>query len=172
MIGNMRFAKLGFEAVVDVGIIVLAHFKNPARRHAAQLLLDALTLKRRILIPVNAYLGAYIIMTRYLKFRSDHVAKALLKTLSIESPAFYGNLPKAVAEKALASASTLNISSWDGYLIETAKELEINKIYTIDEELKRKIKDIEIENPIPQNIMEEYHQYIQEKYRSENFQKP
>ncbi|MEM3733100.1 MAG: hypothetical protein QXK81_06295, partial [Candidatus Bathyarchaeia archaeon] len=89
MIGNMHFAKLGFEAVVDVGIIVLAHFKNPARRHAAQLLLDALTLKRRILIPVNTYLGAYIIMTRYLKLRSDHVAKALLKTLSIESPAFY-----------------------------------------------------------------------------------
>jgi len=161
--GNMHSAKLGFEALVDVGIIVLAHFRNPARKYAAQLLLDALTLKKRILVPVNTYLGAYVIMTRYLKLRSDRAAKALLKTLSVESPAFYGNLPKAVAEKALALASELNISSWDGYLIELAKTLGINKIYTIDEELARKVRDIEIENPIPRNVMEEYHQYIQEK---------
>jgi len=161
--GNMRSARLGFEALVDVGIIVLAHFRNPARKYAAQLLLDALTLKKRILIPVSTYLGAYVIMTRYLKLRSDRVAKALLKTLSVESPAFYGGLPKAVTEKAVALASELNISSWDGYLIELAKELGINKIYTIDEELTKKVRDIEIENPIPRNVMEEYHQYIQEK---------
>ncbi|MEM2954093.1 MAG: type II toxin-antitoxin system VapC family toxin [Candidatus Bathyarchaeia archaeon] len=163
MTGNTHFAKLGFEALVDVGIIVLAHFRNPARRHAAQLLLDALTFKKRVLIPIAAYLGAYIIMTRYLKLRGDRVAKPLLKTLSVESPAFYGNLPKTVVEKALASASTLNISSWDSYLIELAKELGIKKIYTIDEELKKKIKDVEITNPIPQNVMKEYHQYIREK---------
>ena len=163
MTGNLRSAKLGFEALVDVGIIVLAHFRNPARKYAAQLLLDALTLKKRVLIPVSTYLGAYVIMTRYLKFRSDRVAKALLKTLSVESPAFYGGLPKAVAEKAVASASELNISSWDGYMIELAKEFGIKKIYTIDEELTKKIRDIEIENPIPRNIMKEYHQYIREK---------
>jgi predicted nucleic acid-binding protein len=159
----MRSAKLGFEALADVGIIVLAHFRNPARKYAAQLLLDALTLKKRILIPVSTYLGAYIVMTRYLKLRSSNVAKALLKTLSLESPAFYGNLSKAVAEKAIASASDLGISSWDCYLIELAKELGINKIYTIDEELTKKVKDVEIENPIPRNVMKEYHQYIQEK---------
>jgi predicted nucleic acid-binding protein len=159
----MRSAKLGFEALADVGIIVLAHFRNPARKYAAQLLLDALTLKKRILIPVSTYLGAYIVMTRYLKLRSSHVAKALLKTLSLESPAFYGNLSKAVAEKAIASASDLGISSWDCYLIELAKELGINKIYTIDEELTKKVKDVEIENPIPRNVMKEYHRYIQEK---------
>ena len=159
----MHSAKLGFEALVDVGIIVIAHFRNPARKYAAQLLLDALTLRRRILIPVSTYLGAYIIMTRYLKLRRDRVAKALLKTLSIESPAFYGNIPKSVAEKALTSASELNISSWDGYLIELAKALGINKIYTVDEELAEKVRDIEIENPIPREAMEEYHQYIREK---------
>ena len=111
MTGNTRFEKLGFEALVDVGIIFLAHFRNPARKYAAQLLLDALTLKTRILIPVSIYLGAYIIMTRYLKLRSVNASKALLKTLSIESPAFYGNLPKVVAKKAIASASELGISS-------------------------------------------------------------
>jgi len=83
--GSMRYAKLEFEALVDVGIIVLAHFRNPARKYAAQLLLDALTLKRRILIPVGTYMEAHIIMTKYLKLRSVNVAKALLKTLSVES---------------------------------------------------------------------------------------
>jgi predicted nucleic acid-binding protein len=70
---------------------------------------------------------------------------------------------KSTVEKAVASASELDISSWDGYLIELAKELGISKIYTIDEELKTKIKNIKIKNPIPENIMKEYHQYIQEK---------
>ena len=163
LIGNTRSAKSGFEALVDVGIVVLAHFRNPARKYAAQLLLDALTLKRRILIPVSTYLGAYIILTRYLNLRSVDVARALLKTLSVESPAFYGSLPKTVAEKAIAAASELGISSWDCYLIELAKELGINKIYTIDEELAKKVRDIEIENPIPRNVMKEYHKYIQEK---------
>jgi predicted nucleic acid-binding protein len=160
---NTRSAKLGFEALVDVGIIVLAHFRNPARRHAAQLLLEALTLKKNVLIPTNTYLTAYVIMTRHLRLRNDHVAKALLKTLSLESPAFYANIPKTVAEKAIASASELNISSCDGYLIELAKELGINKVYTTDEELTTKIRDIEIENPIPKNVMRECHRHIQEK---------
>jgi predicted nucleic acid-binding protein len=159
----MRYAKLGFEAIVDVGIIVIAHFRNPAREYAAQLLFDALTLKKPILVPVSTYLGAYIIMTKYLKLRRVNVAKALLSTLSIESPAFYDNIPRAVAENAIAMASELNISSWDSYLIELALELGINKIYTIDEELAKKVKDVEIENPIPRDVMKEYHKYIQNK---------
>ena len=163
MTGNMRSARLGFEALVDVGIVVLAHFRNPARKYAAQLLMEALMLKRRILVPVSTYLGAYVVMTRYLKLRRDRVVKALLKTLSLESPAFYGNIPKTVAEKALASASELNISSWDSYLVELAKTLGISKIYTVDEELAKKVRDIEVENPIPRKVMEEYHQYIREK---------
>jgi len=113
--GSTRYARSGFEALVDVGIIVLAHFRNPARKHAAQLQLDALTLKRRILIPVSTYMGAYIIMTRYLKLRSVDVAKALLKTPSVESPAFYENLSKDIVEKAILSASELKVSSRDLY---------------------------------------------------------
>ena len=156
---------MGFEAVVDVGIIVIAHFRNPARKYAAQLLLEALTLKKRVLIPVSAYLGAYIIMTRYLKLRRINVARALLKTLSIESPAFYEGIPKAFAEKAIASASELDISSWDGYLVELARGLGMKKIYTVDEELAKKVGDIEVENPIPRDVMSEYHQYIQKFVR-------
>jgi predicted nucleic acid-binding protein len=115
------------------------------------------------LIPVSTYLGAYIIMTKYLKRRSDDVAKALLKTVSVESPAFYGNLPKAIVEKAIATTSELSISLWDSFLVELAKEPRIDKIYTIDEEMARKVKDLRIENPILTNVMKEYHQYIQEK---------
>jgi predicted nucleic acid-binding protein len=144
---NTHSEKLSFKALVDVGIIVLVHFRNPARRYAAQLLLDALTVKKRILIPIKTYLGAYIIMTRYLKLRGDRVAKPLLKTLSIECGRFYGDLSKTVVEKALASESTLNMSTWDSYLIELAKEFGINKIYALDEELKEKIKDIKLKTP-------------------------
>jgi predicted nucleic acid-binding protein len=115
------------------------------------------------LIPVSTYLGAYIIMTKYLKRRSDDVAKALLKTVSVESPAFYGNLPKAIVEKAIATTSELSISLWDSFLVELAKEPRIDKIYTIDEEMARKVKDLRIENPILTNVMKEYHQYIREK---------
>jgi hypothetical protein len=57
----------------------------------------------------------------------------------------------------------LNVSSWDCYLIELAKNIGINKIYMIDEELAKKVKDVEIENPIPRDVMREYHQYIQER---------
>lgn len=65
-------------------------------------------------------------MTRYL--RSDHVVKVLQKTLTLESPAFYGNLPKTVVEKELTSASELSISSWNGHLLELAKELGISEL--------------------------------------------
>lgn len=161
----MPFVKSGLEGVVDVGIIVIAHFKNPARIYAAQFLLEALTLKRRDIVPLSAYLGAYVIMTKYLRLRRDRVARALLETLSLESPAFYENVPKAVAEKAVELASELNVSSWDGYLIELAKELKIARIYSIDEELICKIKEIEVINPIPESVMKEYHKFLEGKLK-------
>jgi len=50
-------------------------------------------------------------MTKYLKIKREIVTKTLLKTLPLESPAFYENIPKMVTEKALVSAMELNISS-------------------------------------------------------------
>ena len=44
-------------------------------------------------------------------------------------------------------------------MIELAKELQIKKIYTIDEKLAAKVRDVKIENPIPKDVMEEYHRY-------------
>lgn len=165
MTENMPSVKLGLEGVFDVGIVVMAHFRNPARRYAAQLLLEALTLKRHDIVPLSTYLGAYVIMTRYLRLKRDSVTRALLETLSLESPAFYENIPKAVAEKAIQTASELSISSWDGYLIELAKELKISRIYSIDEELAGKVKEVEVINPIPENLMKEYHKFLEERLK-------
>jgi hypothetical protein len=53
----------------------------------------------------------------------------------------------------------------DSYLVELAKELRINKIYTIDEELVTKIKGIKVENPIPESIMKKYYQFMLEKVK-------
>jgi len=159
LIKSTHSANWGYEALIDVGIVAIAHFRNPAQKHAAQLLLDPITLKRRILIPVSTYLGAYIVMTRYLRLKKEKVAKALLKTLSLESPAFYENVPKTIAEKSILSATDLGVSSWDAYLLELARELGIGKVYTVDMELAKMAKDIEIVNPIPKKIMDEYHKY-------------
>lgn len=168
MIGSMLYERLGFEAIMDVGIVVIAHFKNPARVYAAQLLLEALTFRKRILIPVSTYIGAYIIMTRYLKLRKERVAKALLKTLTIESPAFYESIPKSVAENAIISASEINISSWDTYLIELARSLGIKKVYSVDEEMMAKVKDIVVENPIPEEAMRSYHDYMLKRVKTKS----
>ena len=163
LIGSMPYAKLDLEGVIDTGIIVISHFKNPAREHATRLLYEALTFKRRVLIPLTTYVGAYIIMTRYLRLRRDKVARALLETLSLNSPAFYEDVPKVIIERAIAAASELNLSSWDTYLIELAKELRIPTIYSVDEELARKMRRIKVVNPIPQDVMREYHHYIEER---------
>ena len=163
--GSTPYARLGLEGIVDTGIIVLTHFKNPAREHAARLLYEALTFRRRILIPLTTYLGAYIIMTRYLKLRRGKVARSLLETLSLNSPAFYEDVPKVIIERAVATASELNLSPWDTYLIELAKELKIPTIYSIDEELAGKARGIKVVNPIPQDVMREYHRYIEERLR-------
>jgi len=37
-------------------------------------------------------------------------------------------------------------------MIELAKELRIKKIYTIDEKLAAKVRDVKIENPIPKTL--------------------
>jgi len=156
---------LELEGIIDTGIIVISHFKNPARNYAVKLLFDALTFRRHVLIPLTTYIGAYIIMTRYLRLRRDKVVRALLETLSLSSPAFYEDVPKIIVERAMVGASELNLSPWDTYLIELAKELGISKIYSVDEELARKVRDIEIVNPIPRDVMKEYHCYVRERLR-------
>jgi predicted nucleic acid-binding protein len=108
-------------------------------------------------------MGAYIIMTRYLGLKREKVARSLLETLTLESPAFYESIPKTVAERAILSASELNLSSWDTYLVELAKALEISRIYSVDEELARKVKDLDVMNPIPDSVMDKYHRFLERR---------
>ena len=110
--------------------------------------------------PLTTYFGAYVIMTKYLKIDRKEVAKALVTTLSLDSPAFYGNIPKSTAIEAIKTSEELNISSWDGYLLELARSSNIKRIYTIDEELRRRVKDFDVINPIPSDVMREYHEYV------------
>ena len=55
---GMLCVKSDLEGIVDVGIVVIAHFRNPAHKYAAQFLQDALILKKRIVVPLTAYIGA------------------------------------------------------------------------------------------------------------------
>jgi len=158
--------RLEFEGVVDVGLIVIAHFENPAWTYARDFLRDVLGLRKKCIVPLTTYFGAYVIMTKYLKIDRKEVAKALVTTLSIDSPAFYGNIPKSTAIEAIKTSEELNISSWDGYLLELARSSNIKRIYTIDEELKRRAKDFDVINPIPSDVMREYHEYVAKRIKT------
>jgi predicted nucleic acid-binding protein len=147
-------------------LIVIAHFENPARAYARDFLKEVLGLRKRCIVPLSTYFGAYIIMTRYLRIVRKEVAKALVTTLSIDSPAFYENIPRYTAIEAIKTSEGLNISSWDSYLLELARSLNIKRIYTIDEELKRKVKDFEVINPIPSDVMKEYHEYVARRIKT------
>ena len=162
----MRSRKLEFEGAVDVGLIVIAHFKNPAWTYARDFLRDVLGLRKRCIVPLTTYFGAYIIMTKYLKINRNEVATALVTTLSIDSPAFYENIPRYIAVEAIKTSEGLNISSWDGYLLELARNLNMKRIYTIDEELKRRSKDFNVINPIPSDVMKEYHEYVAKRIKA------
>ena len=69
--------------LIDVGLIVIAHFENPAWTYARDFLRDVLGLRKKCIVPRTTYFGAYVIMTKYLKIDRKEVAKALVTTLSI-----------------------------------------------------------------------------------------
>ncbi len=150
----------GFDGVVDVGLIVIAHFENPACTYAHDFLREVLGLKRRCIVPLSTYIGAHVIMTKYLKLPRIEVTKALVTTLSLDSPAFFGDMSRMTAIGALERADEFKISSWDGYLLELARRMNLMRVYTIDEDLKRRVHHLEVINPIPAEVMQDYHAYV------------
>ena len=151
------------EGIVDTGIVVIAHFENPARKHAFSFLKEILAWKRKCLIPVTAILGAYHIMTKYLGVEDVSAYKALTKTLETRSPALYEDVSIDSALDSLTYALSYKIESWDGYLIYLAKKFKAPIIYSIDHELAKKVKEIQVINPIPPSIFELYSKWIREK---------
>ena len=111
------------EGVLDTGPVVLAHFQNPAQRPALALVSDSLSLKRRVLLPVTAVIGAYHIMSEYIGVEKVEAQRALGMTLDTLSPNLYPDVEPDVAKDALAFAVGYGVESWDGYVVALAKVL-------------------------------------------------
>ncbi|MEM2843715.1 MAG: type II toxin-antitoxin system VapC family toxin [Candidatus Bathyarchaeia archaeon] len=147
------------EGLVDVSIIAIVCFDNPLKEYAITFLSEALTQKKRIVIPVSSIIGAYHITTRYLKASKISVKNVLEKLLATRSPAFYPQISPELALEALEYATYYNIESWDGYLISTARNLKASIIYSLDKELE-KVKEVTIVNPFPEEAVKQYHEFM------------
>jgi len=154
------------EGIVDTGIIVIAHFDNPARRIAFQFLEKVLTWERKCIIPVTAILGAYHVMTRYLGVEDTSAYRALTKTLETGSPAFHEDVNVDSAIDSLTYALSYKVESWDGYIIHLAKRFRAPIIYSVDLELKRKTREIQVINPIPPETFTQYIKWLGEKLKT------
>jgi predicted nucleic acid-binding protein len=152
------------EGVVDVGLIVIAHFENPAKNHALEFLRNVLLWKKRCLIPVTAFLGAYHILTNYLGVEKVSACEALKKTLETRSPALYTDMNVDLAMESLTNAMGYRIESWDGYIVAIAKSNSAPIIYTIDKKMKRRVKDLHAVNPIPEDVFREYNEWLNKRW--------
>ena len=148
------------EGVVDVSIIVVSLFRNPLEEEAVKFLRDVLSRRTKAAIPVTSVLGAFHVATRYLKLPVASVEEKLVKMLETKLPAFYSRVSLEEAISAIKYATLFGVESWDGYIIELARSLGNHIVYTSDRELER-IKDIVVVNPFPENLVKEYHEYIE-----------
>ena len=154
------------EGVVDVGLIVIAHFENPAKVHAIEFLRDVLLWKRRCLIPTSAFLGAYHILTNYLKVERVAAFNALRKTLETRSPAFFTDINVELVVESLTNAMGYGIESWDGYIVAIAKAYSAPIVYTIDRQMQKRVKDLQVVNPIPEDIFRRYNEWLEKMLES------
>lgn len=160
--GSLSEKDRPIEGVIDSGVIVIAHFENPAREEAFNFLRDVLTW-RRSLIPITCIIGAYHIMTRYLGIEEVSACRALTRTLETRSPAFYEDVTVDAALDALTYAIAYRIESWDGYLTHIAKTHGAPILYSVDQELARKVKEVRVMNPIPPDTFTAYNKWLNER---------
>ncbi len=158
---RVQHEKDRIEGVVDVGLIVISHFENPAKNHALEFLKEVLLWRKRCLIPVTAFLGAYHILTSYLRVERVAAYEALKKTLETKSPAFYADLNVDLSIEALTNAMGYRIESWDGYVVAIAKAHSAPIIYTVDKKMKKRVKDLHVINPIPEDVFREYNEWLE-----------
>jgi len=154
------------EGVIDVGIIVIAHHTNPIQNEMVDFLMDIISGNRRILIPMTTFIGAYHILTRYLRVSRYNAKNALLSTLKLNSPYFYPRIDKSHVLDAIDLSSIFNIESWDGYLFALAKTMQTSHIYTIDKKLQ-KVEGFTIIYPVSDEKLNKYHSWLEKKNRSE-----
>lgn len=151
------------EGVIDTGIVVIAHFDNPAREVAFEFFREVLVWRRRCLVPVSTFIGAYHIMTSYLGVDGVSACKALTKTLETRSPAFYEDISVDAAIDSLTYALAYRVESWDGYLVYLAKKHGASIIYSVDQELARKVREVAVVNPIPIDVFEKYNEWLKQR---------
>ena len=155
---------VSIDGVVDVGLIVVSHFENPIKPYALNFLRKVLRFEIRAIIPTTAFIGAYHILTNYLKAPRKTVGDLLKKTLSIKSKAIYEDVSRDAAIEAIDYAVIYRVESWDGYLIALAKKFGASIFYTLDNKLE-KVEEITVINPIPWSEMEKYHEFIRKLNR-------
>jgi predicted nucleic acid-binding protein len=152
------------EGVIDVSILVPSCFENPLKNQSIAFLSEVLRKEKKALIPTSAILGAYHITNRYLGVPRVAVKKILQGILDSGSPALYPYISTHTAVDALDYASIYNVEYWDGYLIALARSQGATIVYSLDRELK-KVKEITTINPFPQELVEEYHSFLNSKIK-------
>jgi len=155
--------KIRFEAIMDVGPIVITHTKNPVQNEALEFLHKVLRLDVLCLIPLSVFLGAYLVMTKYLRVNRFEATKALVKTLSYDLPIYYEDIPRGIVIKALEDSAQLNVESWDAYIANVAKNFRIGIVYTLDVDDFQKFSWLKPKLPIKEESLKIYHDWIKKK---------
>jgi len=158
---RVQHEKDRIEGVVDVDLIVISHFENPAKNHALEFLKDVLLWRKRCLIPVTAFLDAYLTLTNYLGVERVSAYEGLKKTLETKSPSFYTDMNVDLTIEALTNAMGYMIESWDGYVVAIAKAHSAPIIYTVDRKMKKRVKELHVINPIPEDVFREYKEWLE-----------
>jgi len=105
--------EIRFKGIIDVGIIALSHCKNPAQKSSLIFFSKVVKLEIPYLIPVLRLVGAYHLMTNFLKVSPKDVKDALLNTLQFKKPIFIEDINKNLAKRALELAEKSRFESWD-----------------------------------------------------------
>lgn len=147
---------------MDVGIIVLSHCKNPAQKSSLNFLNKVLRLEIPCLIPISTMIGAYHILTNYLKIKPENARLTLSNTLLFKKPIFLEDLNLKIARRALEFAEKYNFESWDGYLLALMEKKDLSVIYTLDIHDFSKVEWISAINPIDDMEYQAYQKWIKE----------
>jgi predicted nucleic acid-binding protein len=150
------------EGIIDVGCIVVAHFDNPVQKEMIEFLEPVLEGKQSVGIPNSTFMGAFHILTSYLRVSPIDAKKSLMDTFRLESPCFIADIHKEVVTEALELATYYKVESWDGYMVALAKIYGTKIIYTIDKRMK-KISEIVVKVPVEEEKMKGYHEWLREK---------
>jgi len=144
-----------------VGVLVPACFENPLENESIRFISDVLSGRRPGTLPLTSVLGAYHILTRYLRVPRLAVKGVLEGLLMTDSPALHAATPRRVVSDALDYAAAYSVESWDGYLVALCRSLGSTVVYSMDRELA-KVREVTVVNPYPAAKVEEYHGFIQE----------